>query len=80
LIYTGDSLAEARKEKLPVIQWLPVEEMLPCTLRTMEGDVAGYCEPVVAHEVGKVVQFERVGFARIDAATDQAVVAYFAHR
>ena len=27
----------------------------------------GACEPLVRTELGKVVQFERVGFARIDA-------------
>jgi glutamyl-tRNA synthetase len=46
----------------------------------MDGDTQGFCEPVVANEVGRVVQFERVGFARIDAVTEKGVVAYFAHR
>jgi glutamyl-tRNA synthetase len=78
--YTGDSLAEAREYKASIIQWLPEEENLPCTLHTMEGDQIGVCEPRVADEIGNVVQFERIGFARIDQVTDEGVEAYFAHR
>jgi glutamyl-tRNA synthetase len=80
LVYTGDSLADARAAKAPIIQWLPAEEAVPCTLRTPDGDVQGVCEPAVKHETGKVVQFERVGFARIDTVLDDGVVAYLTHR
>jgi glutamyl-tRNA synthetase (EC 6.1.1.17) len=78
--YLGDSLAEAREHKAPIIQWLPEEEAQPCTLHTPEGDQVGVCEPRVATEVGNVVQFERIGFARIDRVTDEGIEAYFAHR
>jgi glutamyl-tRNA synthetase len=78
--YAGDSLVEAREHKAPIIQWLSAEECLPCTLFTAEGNQKGICEPRVAGEVGKVVQFERIGFARIDRITDEGVEAYFAHR
>ena len=48
------------------------------TLET-DGDVTGVAEPALADAaVDDVVQFERVGFARIDALDDEAV-AYFAH-
>jgi glutamyl-tRNA synthetase len=80
LTYAGDSLEEARKKKLPVVQWLPVEQKERCILRTQEGDVAGFCEPAVSREIGKVIQFERIGFARIDSFTDAGIVAYFTHR
>jgi glutamyl-tRNA synthetase len=80
LSYAGDSLAEARAAKAPIIQWLPVADQIPCTLRTPEGDIAGACEPAVKDALGKVVQFERVGFARIDAVTDDGVMAYFTHK
>jgi glutamyl-tRNA synthetase len=80
LMYAGDSLADARAVKAPVIQWLPVAQQVPCTLRTPEGDISGACEPAVKDELGKVVQFERVGFVRIDAVTDDGVMAYFTHR
>lgn len=78
--YSGTSLAEAREKKAPIIQWLPVEDAVRCVLRRPEGEADGFCEPGVKGEAGKVVQFERVGFARIDSAGKDGVVAYFAHR
>jgi glutamyl-tRNA synthetase len=78
--YAGDSLADARAAKAPIIQWLPAQDCVPCTLLTQEGGISGACEPAVKQELGKVVQFERVGFARIDAVSDDGVLAYFTHR
>ena len=40
----------------------------------------GTCEPAVKNELGNVVQFERVCFAKIDAVADAGVTAYFTHR
>jgi glutamyl-tRNA synthetase len=77
--YGGDSLADARAAKAHIIQWLPADGLLPCTLLTPEGEITGVCEPLVVNELGKVVQFERVGFARIDAAGKDGVRAYFTH-
>jgi glutamyl-tRNA synthetase len=78
--YAGDSLAEARAAKAPIIQWLPVQESVPCTLLTQEGEISGACEPAVKQELGKVVQFERVGFVKIDAVGNEGVKAYFTHK
>jgi len=80
LTYAGDQLSEAREAKAPIIQWLPADCALPCVLRTPEGDVEGVCEPDVMREAGSVVQFERVGFARIDDTAGDRIVAYFTHR
>ncbi len=80
LSYAGEALEDARREKAPIIQWLPVDAKVPCTLHTQEGDIEGFCEPLAAEEAGNVIQFERVGFARIDAVADGRVSAYFAHR
>ena len=80
LTYAGESLEDARREKAPIIQWLPADAKIPCTLHTQDGDVEGFCEPLVADEVESVVQFERVGFARVDSVTDGRVDAFFAHR
>jgi glutamyl-tRNA synthetase len=80
LVYAGDALADARAAKAPIIQWLPADFALPCTLRKQEGDVQGVCEPGVVRETDAVVQFERIGFARIDDASGDRVVAYFTHR
>ena len=80
LVYAGDALADARAAKSSIIQWLPVQETFVCTLRTQNGDVHGVCEPVVKRELGNVVQFERVGFARIDSLGDNNIMAYFTHK
>lgn len=78
--YAGDSLEEARREKSPIIQWLPESGNIKCNLLTPEVKIEGLCESLVCSEEGGVVQFERVGFARIDSVSDSGIVAYFAHR
>jgi glutamyl-tRNA synthetase len=78
--YGGDSLAEARAAKAHIIQWLPAQVAVPCILLTQEGEMKGACEPLVQQEPGRVVQFERVGFARIDAVDAVGVRAYFTHK
>ncbi|MFA4877576.1 MAG: glutamate--tRNA ligase [Methanoregula sp.] len=78
--YGGDSLAEARAAKAHIIQWLPAQANVPCTLLTQECMMEGACEPAVKSELGKVVQFERVGFVKIDAADASGVKAYFTHK
>jgi glutamyl-tRNA synthetase len=80
LIYAGESLADARSAKAQIIQWLPANQAIPCVLHTPDGDITGFCEPAVKERVGKVVQFERVGFARIDTVAEEGVTAYFCHR
>lgn len=78
--YAGESLAEARKEKAPIIQWLPAEKAALCSLLTPEGMQEGFAEPEVLNYEGKIVQFERVGFAKIDAVENGKAVAYHTHR
>jgi glutamyl-tRNA synthetase len=78
--YAGDSLAEARAVKAHIIQWLPAQELVPCTLLTQEGEIAGACEPLVKKELGNVVQFERIGFVKIDSVGTDGVKAYFTHK
>ncbi len=78
--FFGDSLADARAAKARIIQWLPVQAAVPCTVLTPEGEMQGACEVPVRTELGKVVQFERVGFARIDSADSAGLRAYFAHK
>jgi glutamyl-tRNA synthetase len=78
--YAGDSLAEARAAKARIIQWLPAQESLPCTLLTQEGEMPGTCEPEVRKELGNVVQFERVGFVKIDSIDNDRIIAYFTHK
>jgi len=78
--YAGDTLAEARAAKTHIIQWLPARDLVPCTLLTQEGEITGACEPLVKKELGNVVQFERIGFVKIDAVVNDGVRAYFTHK
>lgn len=78
--FTGDGIEAIREEGVPVVHWVPVEGSIPLTLRTMEGDVEGDAEPGVAnYEPDDLLQFERVGFARIDSVEEDEAVAYFTH-
>jgi glutamyl-tRNA synthetase len=79
-VYGGESLADARAAGAPIIQWLPPESAVPCTLVTPEGTKEGVCEPGVRKETGRVVQFERIGFARIDSVSPEGIIAYFTHK
>jgi len=80
LEYAGDSLDEARAEHAQIVQWLPEDMAVPCMLHTPDGIIEGVCEPDVRTEADAVVQFERVGFARIDSVSETEVSAYFAHK
>ena len=78
--YGGDLLSDARAAKAHIIQWLPAQAAVPCTLLTQEGKMMGACEPEIRFEVGNVVQFERVGFARIDYVDASGIRAYYTHK
>jgi len=76
---TGDDIEAVREGGVDVIHWVPDAESLPLTFRTPDGDVTGHAEPGLRDQaVDDVVQFVRVGYARIDALGDDAV-AYYAH-
>ncbi|WP_435318321.1 glutamate--tRNA ligase [Haloarchaeobius sp. TZWSO28] len=81
LQYTGDDIEAVREEGVDVIHWVPAEENVPVELWTMDGVVSGHAEPGFADQpVDAMVQFERVGFARVDAHEEDGSVAYFAHK
>jgi glutamyl-tRNA synthetase len=78
--FTGDDLEVVKSGDVDVIHWVPGAESVRCRLRTPDGDLSGRAEPqVVDLDPDEVVQFERVGFARIDRHDDEETVAYFAH-
>ncbi len=64
--------------KVPVIHWAPTDS-IKVNVKKPEGLEEGIGEPLIASELGNVVQFERYGFVRIDSVTDNEVVAYFTH-
>jgi glutamyl-tRNA synthetase len=76
---TGEDIAVVREGDVPVVHWVPADgpELI---LRTPEGDVEGVAEPgVLAYDASAMVQFERVGFARLDDLDAEPAVAYYAH-
>jgi glutamyl-tRNA synthetase len=79
LEFTDDDIEVVRSGDVDVVHWVPADENRPLRLRTMDGDVEGHAEPGIGdRDPDEVVQFERIGFARIDDQSDRTV-AYFAH-
>ena len=67
LVATGDDLDVVREGDVDVIHWAPADGPR-LRLRTMDGDVTGVAEPgVLDYEDDDLLQFERVGFARLDS-------------
>jgi glutamyl-tRNA synthetase len=79
--FTDDEISAVREGGVDVIHWVPAsDETVSVRLRTPEGDVEGWAEPEFTDTVAdETVQFERVGFARVDRHTGVESVAYFAH-
>ncbi|VUT28228.1 MAG: glutamyl-tRNA synthetase [Candidatus Syntrophoarchaeum sp. GoM_oil] len=44
------------------------------------GVISGFGEGLIREKVGKVLQFERFGFVRIDSVCDDGIVACFGHK
>ena len=84
LQYETDDLSWIREDGVPVVHWAPGKGGVEVCLRTPDGDETGVAEPEFAGtEVDELVQFERVGFVRVDRHEDgensEESVAYFAH-
>lgn len=82
ITYHSTSFEDAREVKARIIQWVPVEEnvnvkivMDDASTKTGLGEIA-----LKDLNVGDVVQFERVGFARLDEITDDELIFYYAHK
>ncbi|QLH75537.1 MAG: glutamate--tRNA ligase [Methanomassiliicoccales archaeon] len=75
--YIGNDLS-ILKEKVKIVHWVP-DSSVECTVLMPDGTrKQGRAERVPDEEVGKVVQFERFGFARIGRVSPK-VEAYFTH-
>ncbi|SDX84424.1 glutamate--tRNA ligase [Halobellus clavatus] len=80
LVATGDDIDVVRAGDVDVIHWAPATDTVAVRLRTPDGDVSGVAEPDFgATEDGDVIQFERIGFARVDDHGDEESVAYWSH-
>ena len=79
-VATGDDIDAVREEGVDVIHWVPADDTVSVTMRTPEGDVAGEAEPAFADTaVDELIQFERIGFVRVDAHDADRSVVYYAH-
>ena len=80
LVYTDESIEIVRETGVPVVHWVPTDGSVSVRLRTMDGDVACFGEPgIESYEPGERLQFERIGFVRVDERTDRETTVYFTH-
>jgi glutamyl-tRNA synthetase len=78
--HTGEDIEVVRSGDVDVVHWVPATDSVKVRLRTPEGDEEGWAEAGLAEQaVDDIVQFERVGFARVDAPSADPLVCYFAH-
>jgi glutamyl-tRNA synthetase len=76
--YLGNDLSII-KEGAKIIHWV-AEDSVPTKLYMPDGAVKeGYCEEVLSQDLGNVVQFERMGFVKIQKQ-GKGYLAYYAHR
>lgn len=80
--YHSTSFEDTREVKARIIQWVPVENnvnvkivMDDASLKTGLGEGA-----LKDLKVGDIVQFERVGFARLDEIAGDELIFYYAHK
>ncbi|WP_338729265.1 glutamate--tRNA ligase [Haladaptatus sp. DJG-WS-42] len=80
LEYLSNDLSAVREEGVDVIHWVSADASVPVTMRTMDGDVSGHAEPDFTETaVDDVIQFERIGFVRVDAHGDDESLVYYTH-
>ncbi|MBQ9025492.1 MAG: glutamate--tRNA ligase [Methanobrevibacter sp.] len=80
--YNSSSFEDARELKAKIIQWVPVEDNVNVTIVMDDASLkTGLGESALKDlKVGDIVQFERVGFARLDEIKEDGLVFYYAHK
>ncbi|MCW4010578.1 MAG: glutamate--tRNA ligase [Candidatus Bathyarchaeota archaeon] len=80
-VFVSESYEDVRKVRAQLIHWIPVGEEFPCSVVMSDASsVAGFAEGACKKlKPDAVVQFERFGFVRIDAAAEK-LEAYYAHK
>ncbi|WP_296877613.1 glutamate--tRNA ligase [uncultured Methanobrevibacter sp.] len=80
--YHSTSFEDARAVKARIIQWVPAEDNVDVKIVMDDASIkTGLGEGALRDlKVGDIVQFERVGFARLDEISDGELVFYFAHK
>ncbi len=82
-IYHSEGIEEAREVKAKIVHWVPVNGVVAVEMVMPDASkVIGYAEnSVLEVEIGDVVQFERVGFARLDHKINNRMPSfYYAHK
>ena len=80
LVATDDDIDVVRDGDVDVVHWAPAEGGVDVTMRTPDGDVTGVAEPDFAEtDADDVVQFERIGFVRVDEHGPEESVVYWTH-
>ncbi|PKL53316.1 MAG: hypothetical protein CVV36_07770 [Candidatus Methanoperedenaceae archaeon HGW-Methanoperedenaceae-1] len=77
--FIGTGMELVKKEKARIIHWAPPDGVKVRVL-SPDGEYEGVGEHGILGEQGKVVQFERFGFVRIDSVGEDGIVAYFTHK
>lgn len=82
IIYHSTSFEDAKKVKAKIIQWVPTIDNVNVKIVMDDASAKiGVGEDTLRDlEVGDIVQFERVGFARLDEIKDDKLVFYYAHK
>jgi glutamyl-tRNA synthetase len=79
--FTDDPIDVVREGSVDVVHWVPKTDSVPLRLRRMDGVETGRAEPGIgSYAPDEIVQFERIGYARIDGHDGEESVAYFTHR
>lgn len=82
ITYHSTSFEDAREVKARIIQWVPVDDNINVKIVMDDASTkTGLGEGALTDlKVGDVVQFERVGFARLDEIKDDELIFYYAHK
>ena len=80
--YHSTSFEDARDAKARIIQWVPTTDNVNVKIVMDDASVkTGLGESGLNElKVGDIVQFERVGFARLDEIKDDELIFYYAHK
>lgn len=81
--YNSTSFEKAREIKAKIIQWIPVKENVKVSIVMPDASIKNGLGEIAIEDlkVGDIVQFERVGFARLDEIRDNGErIFYFAHK
>lgn len=80
--YHSEGIDEARRARAKIVQWVPITGAVDCEVLMPDASIVlGYAEESLINvEESDVVQFERVGFAKLDAAQENKRTFYYAHK